>query len=177
MATPRAITNYIEFWEDIVLPDFNDATNNPGDMRAAFHCAISLFHLSDWLFVAHGTALIGQFNLVSRRPGRPVDETDFANALNAADPNFELIRGIANSAKHLQLRYTGNQPNSPSVAGNTHPTITGVFSTAFSTAFNQSSYRVILAGPNGADTDFLDIAKAVVDMWRRLSAQHGWNLT
>src|SRR5258708_549734 len=91
------------FWRDIVVPDYNDFAANIADLRRAFHCAISLFHLSDWVYVAHKAYIDANFTFHDKIDvARPVsDEKTFANALGQLHPDFDLIRGIANSAKHL----------------------------------------------------------------------------
>jgi hypothetical protein len=40
-------TNPAAFWSYVVEPDYVDALKKPGDLRCAFHCAISLFHRAD----------------------------------------------------------------------------------------------------------------------------------
>ena len=37
-----------DFWSGMVEPDCRDQTSHPADLRLALHCAISLFHMSDW---------------------------------------------------------------------------------------------------------------------------------
>ena len=40
-----------DFWSGMVEPDYRDQTSDPADLRLALHCAISLFHMSDWYFI------------------------------------------------------------------------------------------------------------------------------
>jgi hypothetical protein len=40
-------TNPAAFCSYVVEPDYVDALKKPGDLRCAFHCAISLFHRAD----------------------------------------------------------------------------------------------------------------------------------
>jgi hypothetical protein len=42
-----SVTDSRSFWREIVVPDYNDFGAAIDDLRRAFHCAISLFHLSD----------------------------------------------------------------------------------------------------------------------------------
>jgi hypothetical protein len=54
MATVVAsVSDCRSFWREIVGADYNDSVAHIDDLRRAFHCAISLFHLSDWVYVAH----------------------------------------------------------------------------------------------------------------------------
>ena len=51
MATVIAnVTNCRLFWREIVVPDYNDFYATIDNIRRAFHCAISLFHLCDFFF-------------------------------------------------------------------------------------------------------------------------------
>src|SRR5205823_9417063 len=53
------------------------------------------------------------------------DGKTFANALGELHPDFDLIRGIANSAKHLVLTNPRPHPAAPSHAANTRVQSTG----------------------------------------------------
>jgi hypothetical protein len=100
MATVMAnITDCRSFWRDIIVPDYNDFTAKIDDLRRAFHCAISLFHLSDWVYAAHKPYIDAHFSHRDKNGvARPVsDAKTFANALGELHPDFDLIRGIANS--------------------------------------------------------------------------------
>jgi hypothetical protein len=124
MATVVAsVTDCRSFWRDIVLPDYNDFTAKIDDLRRAFHCAISLFHLGDWVYVAHKAYIDANFTYRDRNgAARPVsDEKTFANALGELHPDFDLIRGIANSAKHLLLTNPRPHPAAPSHAAKAIP--------------------------------------------------------
>jgi len=126
MATVVAsITDCRSFWREIVVPDYNDFTANIDDLRRAFHCAISLFHLSDWVYVAHKAHIDANFTFRERHGVARPDERTFANALGDLHPDFDLIRGIANSAKHLVLTNRRPHPAAPSHAANTRVQSTG----------------------------------------------------
>ena len=101
MATVIAnVTDCRSFWREIVVPDYNDFIAVIDNIRLAFHCAISLFHLCDWVYHAHKANIDANFSYRDRHGKlRPVtDEKTFANALGDLNPDFDLIRGIANSA-------------------------------------------------------------------------------
>jgi hypothetical protein len=166
------------YWQDIVEPDYHDFNTKIDDLRRAFHCAIAMFHMSDWVYVTHKSYIDSNFVFKDRNGvSQPVnDEKSFANSLRDLYPNFELIRGIANSAKHLQLKNPGSHPSSPSHAANTR---------VQSTAWGEGGYgqgpfggtpRVMLQGPQGQDLEFSDIATSTYQMWKSLAQQHGWQL-
>jgi hypothetical protein len=164
------VTDCRSFWRAIVVPDYEDFNAAIDDMRRAFHCAISLFHLCDWVYHPHKASINANFTYRHRNGDvrRITDEKEFANALADLHPDFDLIRGIANSAKHLVL--TNPRP---------HPRVQN-------TGFGEGGYgmgpyggtpRVMVEGPGGQDREFTDLAKSTFDMWQRLSQQHTWQLT
>jgi hypothetical protein len=103
------------------VPDCNDFSAAIDDLRPAFHCAISLFHLSDWVYVVHRTYINANFTYRDKNGFvQPVtDEKTFANALGQLHRDFDLIHGIANSAKHLALKSPRPHPAAASNAANT----------------------------------------------------------
>lgn len=102
------------------------------------------------------------------------DERAFANALRDLFPEFELIRGIANSAKHLQLRGSGGHAHSPSHAANTRVQSTGWGEGGFGMGPWGGSPRVMLeTGSTSGDLKFSDIATTVLNMRKKLAQQYG----
>jgi hypothetical protein len=178
MATVVAsITDCRSFWREIVVPDYNDFTANIDDLRRAFHCAISLFHLSDWVYVAHKAHIDANFTFRERHGVARPDERTFANALGDLHPDFDLIRGIANSAKHLVLTNRRPHPAAPSHAANTRVQSTGFGEGGYGMGPYGGTPRVMLEGAGGEDREFSDLATSTFDMWKRLSQQHNWQLT
>ena len=49
MALLKEFRTPADFWFGMVEPDFADCEANKADLRAAFHAAISLFHMHDWV--------------------------------------------------------------------------------------------------------------------------------
>ena len=95
-----------DFWTSIAVPDYDDFTANTDSLRHAFHCAISLFHMADWVYDAHKETISSKFKIKDHNSGESkavCNEKEFANALRDGHPDFELIRRIANTAKHLSL--------------------------------------------------------------------------
>jgi hypothetical protein len=180
MATVVAsVADCCSFWRDIVVPDYNDFAAKTGDLRRAFHCAISLFHLSDWVYLAHKAHIDANFTFRDKNGvARPVtDEKTFANALGDLHPDFDLIRGIADSAKHLLLSNPRPHPAAPSHAANTPVQSTGFGQGGYGTGPYGGTPRVMLEGPRGRDREFSDLATSTFEMWKRLSQQHNWQLT
>ena len=94
------------------------------DLRLAFHCAVSLFHMSDWVYEAEKATVDASFTFIDKNGvTQPVrNSKQFANALRDLEPDFELIRQIANSAKHLKLSRSSPHPGAPTHAANTSGT-------------------------------------------------------
>ena len=98
-----------DFWSGMVEPDYQDQTRDHSDLRAALHCAISLFHMSDWVFHTHEAQVRASFTFrdalgVNKSVCSP--ET-FANALEAINDDFARLRGICHAGKHLKADSPG----------------------------------------------------------------------
>jgi hypothetical protein len=169
------ITNYTEFRRFVVEPDFQEFMANRDDVRKAWHCAGSLFHLADWVYGAHKGGIDPKFTFVNDHGvTRPVSRIeDFATSLGQAHADFQLIRGIANSAKHFILRPTPpsrvNPPGMPTHAANTYVSEGGFQAAAFSNGFQVAEVRL-----QGHGVEFAGLAQSVSDMWDRLFASEGW---
>ena len=93
------IATYTAYWREIVVKDFDDFASHEDDLRLAFHLAVTLFHMADWVFVGEERYVREHFHLPPKG-----NEKDFAAALCQHLSAFAVISGIANSAKHLELR-------------------------------------------------------------------------
>jgi len=179
MMIVRQFNTATDFWSEMVEPDYNEYLQAPADLRRAWHAAISLFHMSDWVFETHKNQVQSSFTFQDGRGNvSPASTSEtFANALEQQCPDFGRIRGIANAAKHFKLRPSGIRPvqNAPRNAANTFVQVLGFLGQFF---LDQSpiggSVEVMLAGPNGNDMKFSRIAKNVYDMWVSQKAVHGW---
>jgi hypothetical protein len=47
---PGKIDDYRKYWAKVLEPDYQDFQATNDDLRKAFHCAGSLFHMADWLY-------------------------------------------------------------------------------------------------------------------------------
>ncbi len=61
MALMREFRTPSDFWSGMVEPDFADYKANRADLRAAFHAAISLIHMHDWVWKMHCNSLKALF--------------------------------------------------------------------------------------------------------------------
>jgi hypothetical protein len=46
-----------DFWLEMAVPDCSEYFSNKESLRYALHAAISLFHMSDWVFHTHEAAV------------------------------------------------------------------------------------------------------------------------
>ena len=166
-----------KYWNELVEPDYQEFQANQGDVRKAFHCAISLFHMADWVYKEKGLNYWKSVGLhFTDRTGAAIavhDHKSFANALATIDPNFELVRNIANSAKHFSLSKPGSHPSSPSHAANTYSSPAVFSPSVFSPAVFDTTAKVMLEGPGGRDLLFLNLAKSVHETFEKFCANHG----
>ena len=166
-----------KYWSGIVEPDYQEFQANQGDVRKAFHCAISLFHMADWVYKEKGLHYWKSVGLqFTNRTGAAVavhDDKSFANALATIDQNFELVRNIANSAKHFSLSKPGSHPSSPSYAANTYSSLPTFSPSVFDPAVFDTTAHVMLEGPGDRDLPFLNLAKSVHETLEKFCAMHG----
>lgn len=176
----KKITTYLEFKTEIVDKDFEEFVKNDGDVRAAFHCAISLFHLHDWVYRAHKAHIDATYTFLKNgKPERVSKASEFANALSDRHADFELIRGVANSAKHLRL--DGSNKSRPAPPENTPIDAANTF--AQSAGWGEGKYgemkwggapTVMLEGANNNHLVLSKLAASVKKMWDDLFATEKW---
>ena len=175
MQTVQKFQSANDFWVGMVEPDYQESQNNQGDLRAALHAAISLFHMSDWVFEEYKSKICNTFTFIDKN-GQPKPVTDsktFANALEQAEGDFALIRGIANAAKHLALRDIRPHQDAPSHSANTASQSLGWGEGGYDVGPYGGGPQVMLEGANG-HLHFSQIATSVYDMWVKLKNQHNW---
>ena len=176
MAEVEQFRTASDFWTKMVVPDYNEHRASNADLRSALHAAISLFHMADWVFHSYEPTVKAKFTFSDKSGcARPVSTPEeFATSLEQACDDFGRIRGIANAAKHLQLRPSGIRPvqNAPSNAANTFVQTTGYGEGGYGQGPYGGSPRVMLEGSQ--DMDFSQIAEAVYRMWEFSKLTHCW---
>ena len=156
------IATYTAYWREIVVKDYDDFASNEGDLRLAFHSAVTLFHMADWVFFGEERSVRQQFKVKS--------EDDFRAALCQHLREFDVIRDIANSAKHFKLKKGEVQkPKAKSI-----DPWRGSWGNSWGKSWTRT--QVQIEGPDGNDGPFIDVALAVRQMWETLAADHGWVL-
>jgi hypothetical protein len=155
------IANAIDFLKLMVEPDYLDFLDCRTDMRHAFHLACSLFHLRDWVLSDYGQ---------SKGWGDPRQLQRF---LESTCTDFQLIRDIANSSKHLNLE-RASTPITTATA--TFATITphSINGTYDSARRYQGGSEILVTVDRGDPLRFELIAKNVFEMWKVLFEAEGW---
>jgi hypothetical protein len=174
---PTKIDDCKKYWNELVEPDYREFMAAIDDMRRAFHCASSLFHMADWLYWGNKAYIDANFTFRDKNGiNQPVyDERSFANAIRDLHPDFELIRGIANASKHLLIA-KGKHAAAPSSAANTYVTPIAYGEGSYGVGPYGGSPRVRQEAPNNQDIEFTDLAKSIYDMWIKLCQRHGFPL-
>ena len=166
-----------DFWSGMVLPDYQEHLRDLASLRAALHAAISLFHMSDWVFHTHESGVRAAFTFRDKAgTNRPVSSpATFANALEQRNQDFGRLRGICHAGKHLVLTDIRPVLGAPSHSANTRSQSTGFGTGRFESGTYGVAPRVMLEGGAGtADMEFADIAKSVHKMWVDLNGTHQW---
>lgn len=167
---PERITDYREYRIGMVEPDFLAFFRSQGDLRAGLHSASSLFHLHDWVWAAHETAIrtTFQWNNVTQGPQAVTKKSQFADALADEHPDFEVVRAIANASKHLSLFAAPTNrtlpADRPSHAANTY------VETSYSWGLIKNE-RVLI---QGSDRPLIEVLSSTRTWWDALLARQGW---
>jgi hypothetical protein len=165
-----------DFWSGMVEPDYQEHLHDLASLRAALHAAISLFHMSDWVFHTHASGVRAAFTFrdAAGLDQRVTSPATFANALEQRNQDFGRVRGICHAGKHLKLTDIRPVPSAPSHSANTRTQSTGFGRGGFGSGPHGGAPRVMLEGAGGADMEFADIARSVHKMWVDLNSVHGW---
>ena len=176
---PQRIDTYTDFKQEVVDADFRDfMADDSGNLRKAWHCAGSLFHLHEWVYAAHKASIDAKYTFTNdQKQTQAVScASHFANSLGQQYPNFERIRGIANASKHFVLRNPPPgriiPPGMPSSAANTYVT-----DAAFQPGvFQRNAFQVgdVMLEATPQDMLFSDRAWSVLDMWEQLFQSERW---
>jgi hypothetical protein len=172
------VATYRDFKSEVVGTDFREFMADRGNLRKAWHCAGSLFHLHDWVYAAHKSSIDARYTFVDDNGHtRQVScAVHFANSLGQSHPNFQLVRGIANASKHFVLKTPpagrANPSGMPSHATNTYVEGTAFQPGAFQSDAFQTGDVMLQASPS--DIEFATLAQSVFDMWSELFKNEGW---
>ena len=160
---PDTIDSARDFWIKIAKPDYMEFRDNPTDLRKAFHAAASLYHVVDWVwsdYKSNPQMVYGAGSLTDLR--------DHIIQNECAD--FELVRDVADSAKHFRLdRSSATVRSATEVISRSTGSGEG--------GFGEGGYggvQEVVVGVHGGIRHFTAIAQNVHDMWDRLFRAKGW---
>ncbi len=174
----RQISTYKDFKACVVEPDFDEYMADKSDLRKAWHCAGSLYHLHDWVYAAHKVSIDAKRTYVDDQ-GRtqPVScVKHFANSLGQAHSDFQLLRGIANASKHFVLRPPPpgrqNPPAMPCAAADT-AVVGAVFQRG---VFQPNVFQMgsVMLQAESGDIKFSKLAESALEMWNQQFRDEGW---
>ncbi|KQZ01108.1 hypothetical protein ASD45_09730 [Pseudolabrys sp. Root1462] len=160
-----------KFWDDIAKPDYEDFMKNKGDIRKAFHAVTSANHMADWVYQSN-RSYFDTFTFTDKNgQQQPVNSNStFANYVREQISDFEILRGISNASKHLNVKKAQND-DAPTSAANTYVTAATYDSEAFdSTAFDAGA--VMQEGASG-DFPLDEKITSVMEFWPEFCKQHG----
>jgi CRP-like cAMP-binding protein len=162
-AAKAKVVNSGEYKFQVVDQDYTDYKQDPTSLRLAYHLAVSLFHLRDWTFAEHSGA--GNW---------PYATTigDYQHELENLCGDFGYMRDLANVVRHKEL--DPSKKTSTQMVGLAN---TEVSMAAFQPgAFQMFQTRIGIVSKTAPDKhiDFEKAADAVMGMWNKLFAAHGW---
>ena len=171
----REVRTAGNYWSEMVEPDYQDHLADLASLRRAWHSAVSLFHMADWVFHSHEASVRAAFQYRDKKGSvqSVSDPAAFANSLEQQNDDFGRIRGIANAAKHLKLKDVRPVEGAPSHAANTRVASTGWGEGPFGKGPFGGTPRVMLEA-DGGDLEYSDISKSVYDMWQHLNGIYHW---
>ena len=130
-----------------LIEDYEDYKLDPTSSRLAINCAMTAWHLFEWVYNEFKTSLQGTFGTIDI----------YRDHLKANEcPSLETMHRITNGSKH----FLTSKPTDKIQGTEKH---LGPFSSAFSAAFDQTSLLVEL--DNGNKIQFSDELENVVTFW------------
>ncbi len=156
MTTPRNRSH--EHFDTHVLPAFNHWLANPTDIRLAMSAAVALNQMADHFW--HGFA--------GSDPARVYNATSpgtFRSALATQNPEWSLVRDVAEAHKHVKLARPSRHLTS---AGQTVVTPTVYGTSAYDTGPSGGTPSVVVTLDDGSTVHFSSVAKRALEMWQSL---------
>jgi hypothetical protein len=153
MIEPNSVQTSVDFFRQVLEPDYRECIAAPADLRKAFHAAASLFHLRDWI-------------AATESPNPTKEElkklqSDLQAKLVARCEFFAIIRDVANASKHLKLIMKPSTSVAYNVAG------------GYNVAGAYGPVLAVVIIPEGVV--FAEAAAKVYEMWKEVFREKGWN--
>ena len=159
------VVNSGEYKFQVVDQDYADYKGHPTSLRLAYHLAVSLFHLRDWTFAEHSGAANWPYATTIGNYQR-----DLENLCG----DFGYMRDLANAVKHQELD-ASKKPSTQMVGlANTEVSMAAFQPGAFQGNAFQTRTGIVSETAPAKHVDFEKAADAVMSMWNKLFATHGW---
>jgi hypothetical protein len=154
------IQNSTQFLKEVVEPDYHEAIHNPLSLRHAYHLAVGLFSLRDWVLLDF-----------SSNPGWPYgrNKMRFQKELEGLCPEFSIISEVTHSARNLRL-----QKMKDSLLGVDRATIYLGSSTATTAGGDGAEPAHVTLDAGHQRLALLDAGEQVFFMWKELFRKSGW---
>lgn len=159
-----SITSARGFFDRVVKPDYEEFTSKPTDLRKAFHIAVSLYHVREWIFSQYRGVPAKVFNCSN-------SNSFFSHLAGNVCSDLNLVRDIANSQKHFRLTQGSPQVNT---ATQTVTRSTGWGELPYGEGPYGGTPTVVVELNDGTVRAFSAIAKNVFHMWEQLFQTQGW---
>ena len=159
------VANSGEYKFQVVDQDYADYKQDPTSLRLAYHLAVSLFHLRDWTFAEHSGAANWPYATTSGNYQR-----DLENLCG----DFGYMRDLANAVKHKELDASKSPSTQMVGLANTEVSMAAFQPGAFQGNAFQTRTGIVSETAPAKHVDFEKAADAVMSMWNKLFATHGW---
>lgn len=129
-----------------LIEEFNDLQNDPLSSRHAINCAMTAWHLTDWIY--------WEFGLDKKYPKLP----DFQKNIKVECESLRIMQDITNGSKHYHL--TRHKP----ISDKTSTDYGTAFPIVFSTSFSDPYLKVLTK--DSQDFVFIDEIEKVIEFWK-----------
>jgi len=127
--------------------EYGEYCNNRSSSRVALNCAMTAWHLTDWVYHEFGEQLPSTYPKLS----------DFQSYVKTMCPSLQIMHYLSNGTKHYLL-----ERHVPKIKNTTFHS--GDFSDDFSNDFDVDSLNIELK--DGRTYSFEDEMRSVVDFWQ-----------
>ncbi|SDQ23324.1 hypothetical protein [Flagellimonas zhangzhouensis] len=128
-----------------LIEDFKDYLKSDNSSRMALNCAMTSWHLSEWVF--HEYELGGQFSKIK----------DFQKHLKELCPSLQIMHDISNGSKHYKLN-----THKPKVKETERKT--GTFDKTFDFSFDRTMLKIVM--PNNQIAVFDEELEKTIAFWK-----------
>jgi hypothetical protein len=127
--------------------DYNEYCTNEVSSRIAINCAMTAWHLSEWIYNEYKDTKLTEFSKI----------IDFHNYIKKECPALQIMQDLSNGTKHSKItRYNPNVANTDKYEG--------TFDYTFDFTFDRSSLDIELS--NGTKTEFSSEIEKCIEFYK-----------